>query len=510
MHRKFRGPLIAVELLLSPIVMAAQSRSTAARNAARYLDSVRSQPLLLLAFLRQMPKGADLHLHLSGAVYAESYVGFAVKDGLCVDERTLELLSPPCDPAKHRPPAQEALVSQALFDRIIDAWSMRNFEPLRESGHDHFFATFSKFSPATRAHSGEMLAEVLHREASDRADYLEIMLTPDGGRAAQLGQMAGWSDDWDQLRQKVKAARLEDVIAESRKILDRTEAGARSVLQCGQAKADAGCGVTFRYLYQVGRGLPPEQVFAQILAGFELAKADSRVAGLNFVMPEDGRVALHDFTLQLRMLDFLRRSYPGVHISLHAGELSPTLVPPEDLRFHIRQSVELGHAERIGHGVDIMHEENPLELLREMAGRHILVEICLTSNDQILGIRGQQHPLPIYMQFHVPVALATDDMGVARADLTREYLRAVETYRLTYPQLKSMVRDGLDHGFLDGAGLWAGPVLPGQAQPVAACSNQPLGSPHPSANCQRFLAASPKAGLEWKVEGEFRSFEDRF
>jgi hypothetical protein len=64
---------------------------------------------------------------------------------------------------------------------------------------------------------------------------------------------------------------------------------------------------------------------------------------------------------------FLRRVYPKVHIALHAGELVQGDVPPEELSFHIRSSVKIGNAERIGHGVSIMYENQSCELLRELA-----------------------------------------------------------------------------------------------------------------------------------------------
>ncbi len=73
---------------------------------------------------------------------------------------------------------------------------------------------------------------------------------------------------------------------------------------------------------------------------------------------------------------------------LHAGELTLQIAAPEEM-FHIRASVEKAHAERIGHGVDVMHEPQPLQLFKEMAAKHVLVEICLTSNDVILGVTGQ-------------------------------------------------------------------------------------------------------------------------
>ncbi len=129
-----------------------------------------------------------------------------------------------------------------------------------------------------------------------------------------------------------------------------------------------------RYIYQVLRDFPPEQVFAQTLLGFETVQAsmhanDDTWVGINFVLPEDDFVSMRDYTLQMKMVGYLHSVYPEVHISLHAGELAPGLVPPEGLRFHIRQAVELGHAERIGHGVDVMYEDRARDLLKEMAER---------------------------------------------------------------------------------------------------------------------------------------------
>ena len=119
------------------------------------------------------------------------------------------------------------------------------------------------------------------------------------------------------------------------------------------------CTVQTHWLYQVLRGFPPQQVFAQTLLGFELATAHpEQVVGLNFVRAEDRRDAMAEYHTEMLMLDYLHSVYPRVHISLHAGELAPGLVPPEGLRFHIREAVELGHAERIGHGVDVLYEND--------------------------------------------------------------------------------------------------------------------------------------------------------
>jgi len=190
---------------------------------------------------------------------------------------------------------------------------------------------------------------------------------------------------------------------------------------------------------------------------------------------------------------------------LHAGELAPGLVTYEGLCCHIRQAVEVAHAERIGHGVDVMYEDRPYDLLGEMAKKHVMVEINLTSNDVILGISGKDHPFPIYRAYGVPVALSTDDEGVSRINLTHEYVRAVETYDLRYSDLKQMVRDSIEHAFLPGESLWDKPEDFGHVAP--ACAKDILGADRPSAPCEDFLKQSEKAQEQWELERRFREFE---
>jgi adenosine deaminase len=153
----------------------------------------------------------------------------------------------------------------------------------------------------------------------------------------------------------------------------------------------------------------------------------------------------------MAMIDFLHASYPDVHVTLHAGELTEQLVPTDGLTFHIRESVVTGHAERIGHGVDVLHETDPEALLGLMSQRRTLVEIALTSNDGILGVRGAQHPLAAYLRHQVPVALVTDDAGVSRSDMTHEYLRAVMDQGLGYATLRTMARNSIAYSFAEPA-----------------------------------------------------------
>ena len=242
--------------------------ASAEQKTARYFDSIRNQPLLLHAFLQQMPKGGDLHNHLSGAVYAESFIKYAAQDGLCVDRAALALTPPPCDPASGKPSASVALQDSILYSHLLDALSMRQFVPGPESGHDHFFSTFGKFGPATNGHTAEMLAEARSRAAAGHLQYLETMFNPDGGAAARLGASLGWNDDLSKLREQLLSGGLTKIMADASKFLDDTEKKEQEELRCGQPQPDHGCNVEARYLYQVARGLPKEMVFAQILCRF--------------------------------------------------------------------------------------------------------------------------------------------------------------------------------------------------------------------------------------------------
>ena len=505
-------------LLLAPAIARAQAAATrgaatsatAEQRASRAYEAARSNPLELEAFLRRMPKGTDLHYHFPGGIYAETWIRDAAEDGLCVDLASHSIVKPQPTCGAGEAPAAQALTDQKLYDTLVNSFSMRSFVPTPGwSGHDQFFSTFDRFMGAiNQSHAGEWLDEVASRAAAQNEQYLELMDTPDFGHAAKIAYEVGWKDDFAQLREALLARGLREEVPDASARLDAMEASRNKLERCGTAAEMPGCKVKFLYLYQILRGFPKEQVFAQTLLGFETAAADPRFVGINYVMPEDGTISMADYALHMKIVGFLHGLYPKVRISLHAGELAPGLVPPEGLCCHIRLAVEEGHAERIGHGVDVMHEDRPYDLLREMAAKHVMVEINLTSNDGILGVTGKDHPFPVYRKFHVPVALSSDDEGVSRIDLTHEYVRAAQTYALSYADLKQLVRTGLEHAFLPGASLWDEPDA--FARAVSPCASDVLGGTKPSPGCERFLQGSDRAQQQWELEHRFREFEAAF
>jgi adenosine deaminase len=529
----------AAEASAQPVLAkhAAVSAHTGEARTAQAFNHARAQgELALYSFLYGMPKGGDLHNHLSGAIYAESWIRVAGTDHLCVDVKQLAFVhsggrsqtaeSPHCEPpsdgraapsvdeAGHFPAASLGN-NQPLYDALVDSFSMRSFVPTSgDSGHDHFFSTFEKFDGTSHSHMPEWLDEIAARAALQNEQYLELMHTPPFADAAKLAISTGYTSDFAADRQRMLDAGLRSEIQPIRSETDGYLQSQRAMEHCGTQQAAAACQVQVRFIYQVLRNFPPPIVFAQILLGFEVAAADPQhFLAINLVQPEDDFYAMRDYHLHMQMIAALHHFYPGVHVTLHAGELAPGLVPPDGLLFHIRDAVETAGAERIGHGVDVMYEEHSQQLLKELADRHVMIEINLTSNEGILNVGGPTSPLPYYLDAGVPVALSTDDEGVNRSNMTHEYAKAATLYGLTYPQLKNMARNSLTYSFLPGESLW--PVTGASTmyhEPVSACRSSLTHLAHdpklqPDAACAKILAASEKAATQWEMERRFDAFE---
>lgn len=475
--------------------------SLALADVNHYFNQIKKDPRALFVFLKAMPKGGELHYHLAGSAYPEVLLLYAAQGHYCLNQKTLamtEYLSR-CEEGVQ---AHELRRHPRLYEQTIRSWSMANFTFPKESGHDHFFASFGKFMPVVWAFEAKLLADAIQRAVNQNEFYLEVMVQPDRGRSARFARNKKISmTQLPVVRQELLSntafqANINETINGASLLLKK----AHQNLNCDKQPSQVVCKIPVKFQYLVLREQPLENLFAQALNGFAAASRSPDLVGINLVQAEDGPISLRDYRQQMQIFSFLHHVYPKVHIALHAGELDPLTVKSADLRFHIRKAIEIGSAERIGHGTDIAFENDAESLFHLMAKKPVAVEINLTSNRFILNCFNKKHPLRNYLKHHVPVVLSTDDEGVLRTDLTHQYMDAVLNHHIDYPTLKMMSRNALTYSFLPGASLWADAA---KAVPVNVCRS------FHSFACLRFLKQSEKARLQWLLEKKMKIFESR-
>jgi len=494
---------------------------TREENVAAEMESLRNDVDALTSFLDGLPKGADLHSHISGAIPMEDLIAWGAVDGVCVNTSTW-YASTTCDSTNV--PMSNALTDNTLYNNLLANWSVEASTGDVLADHQLFFDAFGKFGAIqSNARSDDMLAAVMAIAGRNNQNYIELLT---GMGSSTIGKLASkyiaadasWTEEY------LLGKRLE-IMADSafQSTIDSQIAyttgqltGARQLLNCDSEQPDPGCAVTVRWVASANRTNDRGYVFAQWVYAFELVQQFEDSLGVNLVSPEENKKSLdfyNDEMFALSVLDKYNRTTDGrrpVRISLHAGELIPEVIPAgyeDHLTFHIRNAVDVAGAQRIGHGADVLGETSGAgadDLLTTMHDKNVAVEICLSSNDYLLGMAGEDHPLQTYLDYDVPVTLNTDDQGILRLEILDEYLRAVDEQGLDYLTLKRVVRNSLEHSFATGLGLWKTPNGYGDA--VNECAGDVPGQSL-STTCADYLAANDKALLQWELEERFVSFE---
>jgi adenosine deaminase/adenosine deaminase CECR1 len=467
MQKTFSSVMIALALAGTAAGASAKGPAPKGNEAAtaQYFDGLvaGAAPQLaeLTMFFSQMPKGGDLHHHYSGALYAEQYVDFLDKQGLCVNKLSyrIETNTAVIEAERALPPAQRSCLSSgelvaddATYRELLQRWSSKDFHnhgAVQPPPDRQFFQTFGFFGPVSNANFHDGLLTLKQRAIAENVSYIETMfkLAPfaqDGAFDARAWQQGEDDAAFTALMRSQLAA------------LDADAGFNRGVADYVARIADAAAGIdddnfTMRYQAYVLRLLAPSQVFSSMVAGFKAASQSELVVGVNIVGQESQAVSMRDYTLHMKMFRFLKTQYPKVKVALHAGELALGDVPPEGLKFHIDQAVNLAGADRIGHGIDLAHETNVLALMAKMRAAGVPVEVNLTSNEFINGVSGANHPVTLYRKHGVPFVISTDDAGVTRHDLSHEYMLFASRYKPGYAEVKKLSYDSVRYAFLPDA-----------------------------------------------------------
>ena len=187
-------------------------------------------------------------------------------------------------------------------------------------------------------------------------------------------------------------------------------------------KAEAATGVGIGIILGANRTRHP--LDARTLARVAAQYTGRGVVGFG-LSNDERRGPAQDFERAFRIAD-----RAGLLLSPHAGEL----VGPQS----VQVSLDLLHADRIGHGVRAV--EDPA-LVERLAKDEVTLEVCPVSN-VALGVAPAATAVPVRVLFEagVPIALGADDPLLFGPRLVSQYELARDVHGFTPPELAALAR----------------------------------------------------------------------
>lgn len=424
-----------------------------------YLNSIRDNRALLTAFFQQMPKGGDLHNHFSGSIYAESYFDYALKADFWVNLKNLTLYDKapaPSEDIKRFSEVKAAGGLDALRYQLLRFWSIKDYFEGDEASDKHFFDAFDKFDLPSKGLVREGLLELKQRAKAENVQYIELMYRS-AKHGLDLSDLKSYAVVMDSLQRQKNSIGLAIVLdtlyakfmrkgIES-KVLDYTQ----TIEKTHRELLLDDSTFTMRFQGYVTRVLEDQvTLFGNLVASFLSAERSTLIVGVNIVAPEDNANSMRNYWLHMQFFKWCKKQFPTVKFSMHAGELTLGLVKPEELNWHINAAVREAGAHRIGHGVDLAYENKVYELLKLMQTQQVAIEINLTSNDYILKVKDDRHPITMYRSAKVPIVISTDDAGILRSNLTEQFVLLANRYKnISYAEIKQYILNSIKFSFIE-------------------------------------------------------------
>lgn len=442
-------------------------------------------PKELQNFIDGMPIGADLHCHASGAASTEALVKIAQENHYCIDAN-YQLMQPvngTCVNAKWT----DQLLNQPYYrQKTVEAWSMQNFHPnAKEDNKTHFFKTFEKFSFLPKENWPQVIADVINIAHQEHVQYLELMLS-----------MHGKEPDVSLSPHQYHIADVLKHPEFKKYIQDNIQYYSQLKRQVHQISPWLGEDVDVAWILEIKRNQPFEKFWVDAVMAFAITNKVPDIVAVNLVQPEYAQYAKDDYLTQMKFLQILKLYYPKVKLVIHAGEIPAESAKDSDID-HIKLALDYLKPVRIGHGTMITYEKDYSKTLELMREQNIPVEINLTSNDQILNVKGQEHPLRTYLKAGTPIVISSDDPGVSRNRLSLEYMRAIQEHGLSLEELIQADRNSLTYSLLPGESIWKDNQ---KAIPVQACQSMK------SKPCIEFIAKNDKAYQQWLLEEDLEQY----
>jgi adenosine deaminase/adenosine deaminase CECR1 len=81
--------------------------------------------------------------------------------------------------------------------------------------------------------------------------------------------------------------------------------------------------------------------------------------------------------------------------------------------------------------------------------KQVAIEINLVSNEFILKVKENRHPISLYRAFGVPIVISTDDAGILRTNMIEQYVLLASRYKdVSYADIKQYVYNSINYSFI--------------------------------------------------------------
>ncbi|MDA1206155.1 MAG: adenosine deaminase [Proteobacteria bacterium] len=419
-----------VQCALVSLLFVASSSVRAEDNFAAWFESFKASASdrELHGFLYAMPKGGDLHQHLSGSIFSEWWWQLALQESEHGETFYTRVKIGHCHPV-----GDAANRGMNLMFETIAAYRYSTLSDCEQA----------KFRPLSELNTSEQMAWMnsirLDHDSEGRDEFFER-------HWQRLGDLT--ANPW--IRAEALALNVKAFAAEGLVYLEPqlTLMGYRDgkgrpippsevakVIRARLAEPDVqSTGVSLRFQQAILRFLPGAE--ADLAEAYRIVAAEPEWVGVNMVGREDD-----DRGYPLRFLKTfraLRERYSGIRLSIHAGEV-------DEPNYHVRDTLLLG-AERIGHGLNLI--DDPATLI-DMRSGSFMIEINLISNLLLEYVADyREHPFPEYLRLGVPVSLSTDDRGMWDSTMTDEYFVAVREFDLHWHEIRLLLENSLQFSFM--------------------------------------------------------------
>lgn len=201
----------------------------------------------------------------------------------------------------------------------------------------------------------------------------------------------------------------------------------------GRETARQKYGVEMRWIVDIVRNLHAKGFDGMETVEMAIEGRDHGVVALGLGGMENG------FPPELFAAPFERARANGLHSIPHAGEADG----PKSVWGAIREL----KAERIGHGIQAIHDPELVAYLRE---HQIPLEVCPTSNVCTAVVPNREaHPIRRLYDAGVYVTVNSDDPPMFNTTLTDEYLLLAQAFGFTADEIEQLVLNGVRASLLD-------------------------------------------------------------